>query len=50
MLRGILGGLSSEELGRDLEGCAAKVEAAASLNLGNMGLGIVSLTMRPDRQ
>ena len=49
-LRSTLGGLSSEELGQDLEACAAKVESAASLDLGNMGLSIVNLTMGPVRQ
>ena len=45
-VRSILGGLSHEELGQDLEACAARVEAAASPDLGNMGLAIVSFTIQ----
>ena len=45
-LRYILGGLSSEEIGQNLEGCAARVEAAASVDLGRMGLGVVSFSIQ----
>jgi flotillin len=48
-LRTMLGSLNVEEVDRDLEACAARVEAAASQDLGNMGLGIVSFTIRPVR-
>jgi len=45
-MRTILGSLSVAEIGQDFEACAARVEAAASLDLGNMGLGIVSFTIQ----
>jgi len=45
-LRSILGGLSTEEIDRDLEACAVRVEAAASPDLGHMGLVIVSFTIQ----
>ena len=48
-LRTILSSLSVEEVDRDLEACAKRVEGAASQDLGNMGLGIVSFTIRPVR-
>jgi flotillin len=48
-LRSIVGGLTTEEMGQDLEPCAARVEAAASPDLGKMGLGLVSFTIRPVR-
>jgi flotillin len=48
-LRTILGSLNVEEVDRDLEACAARVEAAASQDLGDMGLAIVSFTIRPAR-
>jgi flotillin len=48
-VRSILGGLSHAELGQDLEACAARVEAAASPDLGRMGLGIVSFTIRNEK-
>ena len=48
-LRAILGSLNTEEIDRDPEACAARVEAAASLDLGNLGVGIVSFTIRPVR-
>jgi uncharacterized membrane protein YqiK len=48
-LRAILGGLNAEEIERDPEACAAKVEAAAATDLGNMGLAIVSFSIRPAR-
>jgi flotillin len=44
-LRRVLGGLSVEEIDRDPEACAARVEAATSQDLGHMGLGVVSLTI-----
>jgi flotillin len=46
-LHAIVGTSSIEETGRDLEACAARVPAAASEDLGNLGLGLVSFTMRP---
>jgi flotillin len=45
-VRGILGGLNSDELGQDIGACAARVEAAASPDLGHMGLGVVSFAIR----
>jgi flotillin len=45
-LRSILGSLSTEEIDRDLEACAVRVGAAASPDLGHMGLGIVSFTIQ----
>jgi flotillin len=45
-LRTVLGSLSAEEIGQDLEACAARVQAAASMDLGHMGLGMVSFTIR----
>jgi flotillin len=45
-LRTVLGNLGGQETGRDPEACAAKVEAAASPDLGKMGLGIVSFTIQ----
>jgi flotillin len=45
-LRTVLGSLSGPETGRDPEACAAKVEAAASPDLGKMGLGMVSFTIQ----
>ena len=48
-LRAVFGGLSSQEIDRDPEGCSARVEAAASQDLGKMGLGVVSLAFRPIR-
>jgi len=49
-LRASLGSLSAEEIDRDLAACAARVEAAASPDLGNLGLGLVSFTLRPVRE
>ena len=48
-LRTILAGFNVDDIDRDLEACAARVGAAASRDLGNMGLGIVNLTIRPVR-
>jgi flotillin len=48
-LRAIVGSLNSEELGQDLQSCAARVQSAASADLANMGLGLVSFTIRPGR-
>ena len=48
-LRSVCGNLSVEEIGQSLAACAAKVEAAASTDLGNMGVGIVSFTIRDVR-
>jgi flotillin len=48
-LRTILGGLNVEDIDRELEASAATVEAAASRDLSNMGLGIVNFTIRPVR-
>lgn len=45
-LRTVLGSVNVEEMDRDLEACAAQVQAAASVDLGNMGLGMVSFTIR----
>src|SRR5437016_4784564 len=45
-LRAILGRLSSEDVAQDSEACAASVQASASGDLGNMGLGIVSFTIQ----
>ena len=45
-LRVVLGGLSVQEIERDPEACAASVEAAASPDLGKMGLGFVSFTIQ----
>ena len=45
-LRAILGSLSVNDIDRDLEACAARVEAAASGDLDNMGLGIVTFSIR----
>jgi flotillin len=45
-LRTVLGSLNSQEVDRDPEACAARVEAAASPDLGNMGLAIVSFTIQ----
>ena len=42
----ILGSLNAEEIDRDLEACAARVQTAAAQELGNMGLGMVSFTIR----
>jgi flotillin len=48
-LRAILGSLNLEEVGRELEAFAARVEVAASRDLGNMGLAILSFTIRSVR-
>jgi flotillin len=48
-LRAIVGGLNLEEISRDLEACAAGAQAAASGDLANMGLSLVSFTIRPGR-
>jgi flotillin len=45
-LRTVLGNLSLQEIGQSLDSCAARVEAAASTDLGNMGVAIVSFTIR----
>jgi flotillin len=45
-LRNVLGSLSAEEIVQNPGACEAKVQAAASGDLGNMGLGTVSLTIR----
>ncbi len=44
-VRGVLGGLSGQEVERDPEGCAGRVETAAARDLGEMGLGLVTLTI-----
>jgi flotillin len=41
-----LGSLNAEEIERDIEACATRVQTAASMDLGNMGLGIISFTIR----
>jgi flotillin len=46
-LRVVLGGLTVQEIERDPEACAARVEAAASQDLGKMGLDVVSFTIQP---
>lgn len=48
-LRAIVGSLNSEELGQDLQSCAARVQSATSGDLENVGLGLVSFTIRPGR-
>jgi flotillin len=45
-LRTVLAGLSPEEIGQHLEASAARVETAASPDLGKMGLGIVGFTIK----
>jgi flotillin len=45
-LRAVLGNLNVEEIDRDTEACAARVETAAAMDLGNLGLGMVSFTIR----
>ena len=45
-LRSVFGNLSVEEIRQGLGACASRVEAAASTDLGNMGVGIVSFTIR----
>ena len=45
-VRTTLGNLSVEEIRHDLDACATSVQAAASLDLGNMGLGMVSFTVQ----
>jgi len=45
-LRTVLGSLSSEEIGQNVEACVARVQTAASVDLGHMGLGMVSFTIR----
>ena len=48
-LRTVLGNLSVQEVSQGLGACAARVEAAASTDLGNMGVTIVSFTIRDVR-
>jgi len=48
-LRTGLGNLNSEEIAQGLEACAARVQTAASTDLGNMGLVMVSFTIRAVR-
>jgi flotillin len=43
-LRAILDSLNTEEIGR-IEACADRVQTAASVDLGNMGLGMISFTI-----
>ena len=45
-LRAILGSLSVQEIDRDPEACVARVQAAASPDLGKMGLSVVSLSIQ----
>ncbi len=45
-LRAILGSLSMEEAGQDPGACADRVQAAASVDLGHMGLSVISFTIR----
>jgi flotillin len=48
-LRTVLGGSSVAEISQDLAACAARVEAAASEDLANMGVAIISFTIRDVR-
>jgi flotillin len=48
-LSSILGNLSREEIDRDPEACAARMQAASSPDLGNMGMALVSFTIRSVR-
>lgn len=45
-LRAILGSLSMEEAGQDPGACADRVQAAASVDLGSMGLSVISFTIQ----
>jgi len=45
-LRTNLGSKSIEEIGQDLERCAARVQDASSADLGKMGLSVISLTIQ----
>jgi flotillin len=45
-LRVVFGSLTVQEFERDPEARAARVEAAASPDLGKMGLSVVSFTTR----
>jgi flotillin len=45
-LSSILGGLNREAIDRDPGACAARMQAAASVELGNMGLALVAFTIR----
>jgi flotillin len=45
-LRTILGCLSIEDVGQDPGACADRVHAAGAADLGNMGLSVVSFTIR----
>jgi flotillin len=48
-LRAVFSSLSVEDIRQGLGACAARVEAAASKDLGSMGVGIVSFTVREVR-
>jgi flotillin len=48
-LRTVAGGMSSEEMGRDIDACARRVQAAAAEELARMGVGLVSFTIRPGK-
>ena len=48
-LRAALDGLGVEETGKNPGALADKVQAAAAADLGNMGLGIISFTIRDVR-
>ena len=45
-LRTVLGGFNGQDIDRELEACTTKVEAAASSDLGKMGLDVVSFTVQ----
>jgi flotillin len=45
-LRAILGSLNGQEIEREPEGCADRVIAAATTELGKMGVGVVSLGIK----
>ncbi|HWX19147.1 MAG TPA: flotillin family protein [Candidatus Binatia bacterium] len=49
-LRTVLGSLKASEIDRDPEACAARVQTAASVDLGNRGLGMISFTIRLVRE
>jgi flotillin len=48
-LSSILGSMNREEIERDPASCAARMQTAAAGDLGSMGLGLVSFTIRDVR-